>query len=160
MCEAQPIVEFLKLKKLDKNLFGNDRFWVFVGGVGKKMSDNSEKLLAHHQFDKIVNIGTAGVNHKSVEIGTLFCVNRLIDGIETAILQTVSKPQTLSDSPHELTLFDMEGEYFLSVANKYFDPSKILVFKIVSDYLDSKILEKSFVSALVKAKIHKVLENI
>lgn len=159
MCEAQPIVEFLKLKKLDKNLFGDGRFWVFVGGVGEKLSGNLEKLLAHHQFDKIVNIGIAGVNHKSVEIGTLFCVNHKI-GIEMATLQTVSKPQTLGDSPNELTLFDMEGEHFWSVANKYFDPSKIFVFKIVSDYLDSKILEKSFVSALVKAKIHKVLENI
>ena len=160
MCEAQPIVEFLKLKKLDKNLFGNDRFWVFVCGVGEKFGRNLEERLANHKFDKIVNIGVAGVNHKSIKIGTLFCVNHLIDGIETAILQTVSKPQTVNNLPKELTLFDMEGEYFLSVANKYFDSSKIFVFKIVSDYLDSKILEKSFVSALVKSKIQKILENI
>ena len=159
-CEAQPIVEYLKLKKIEKNLFGDGKFFVFVGGVGSKIGQNLAQLLDKIIFDRIINFGVAGTNDKSVQIGELFCVNHEINGIKSAILQTVSEPKITENLDRDLRLFDMEGEYFLQTAMKYIENQNIFVFKIISDHLQNERLEKKFISDLIKSKIKKIVESL
>lgn len=154
MCEAQPIVEYFKLKKLENKLFSDGEIFVFVGGVGAKTAQNLEAILNRFTFYKIINIGIAGCGDKSVEIGELFCTNKKLDGIAYMKLITVDTPQNAICS--ENCLFDMEGRYFLDVAKKFVSEENIFIFKVVSDHLDSKILDKSFVSSLIKNKMREL----
>ena len=159
-CEAQPIVEYFKLKKIEKNFFGNDEFFVFMGGVGAKLAQNLEQLLNKIIFDKIINLGVAGANDKSAQIGELFCVNHEINGIKSAILQTVSEPKMTENLCGDLTLFDMEGKYFLQTTMRYIEGENVFIFKVVSDHLQSERLDKKFISDLIKPKIRKIVESL
>lgn len=157
-CEAQPIVECLRLKKIEKNLFGDGKYFVFIGGVGSKIRQNLSELLDKIIFDKIINFGVAGTNDKSVQVGELFCINHEINGIKSAILQTVSEPKIIENLDGDLRLFDMEGEYFLQTAMRYVESENIFIFKIISDHLQNERLKKKFVSDLIKSKIKKIVE--
>lgn len=157
MCEAQPIVEYFKLKKIENRLFSDGEIFVFVGGVGAKTAQNLEAILNRFTFEKIINIGIAGCVYKSVKIGELFCTNKKLDGIVYMKLITVDSPQNTIYS--ENCLFDMEGSYFLDVAKKFVSEENIFIFKVVSDHLEGKMLDKRFVSELIKNKISG-LKNI
>ena len=153
MCEAQPIVEYFRLAKIEKNLFGNEEMVVFVGGVGAKTAQNLETLFGRFAFETILSIGVAGCSDSSIGLGELFCTNQKINGIEFMPLICVDHPQTKGCV--EACLFDMESKYFLEIAKKFVREENIFVFKVVSDYLDSKILDKNFVSRLIKKQILK-----
>lgn len=151
MCEAQPIVEYFKLKKLENRLFSNGEIFVFVGGVGAKTAHNLGAILHQFTFEKIINIGIAGCGDKSVKIGELFCTNKKVDGVVYKKLITVDTPQNVVCSKN--CLFDMEGRYFFDAAKEFVSEENIFVFKVVSDHLDSKILDKDFVNRLIKNTI-------
>lgn len=158
MCEAQPIVEYFRLAKIEKNLFGNGEIFVFVGGVGAKTAQNLETILNRFEFIQILNVGAAGCSDSSIGVGELFCTNKKIDAIAFMPLVCVDSPQ--NQGYFEACLFDMESRYFLDVAKKFVSEENIFVFKVVSDHLDSKMLDKNFVSRLIKKQIPKWYEVI
>ena len=105
-------------------------------------------------------MGVAGANDKSAQIGELFCVNHEINGIKSAILQTVSEPKMTENLCGDLTLFDMEGKYFLQTTMRYMEGENVFIFKVVSDHLQSERLDKKFISDLIKPKIRKIVESL
>lgn len=154
LCEAQPLIDFYKLKQ-DKSvqnntfkLFVHDNFILVVSGIGK---DNTlvalEYVLSQFDIEKAINIGVAGCSDSSIKIGTLFCTNRLLPNINFASITTVDEPLN-SDENLETLLVDMESKYFLQACKE--KSKKIYVFKVVSDHLDTQIPKKSFVIELIR----------
>ena len=113
--------------------------------------ENTKKALnfifENFEISKAINIGIAGCCDSSIKIGTMFCTNRLLPKINFASLTTVDEPLQ-SDENLETLLVDMEAKYFLEISKNFC--SDIYCFKIVSDYLDITIPNKSFVIDLVE----------
>lgn len=155
LCEAMPIIERLKLKKSKKNLYQNGDILVAISGIGrKKTAICMREILSDFHIDKAVNIGIAGCANKEIKIGELFCINKEFKNIPKTTLVTVDEPTMCIDA----TLVDMEAEAFERVCTEF--GVECVVFKVVSDYLDSKIPQKAFVSRLIKESLDKWIEFI
>lgn len=150
LCEAMPIIERFKIKKISKNLYKNDDIMVAISGIGKsKTIDCLKEILSEYKIKKAINIGIAGCADKSIKIGELFCINAELKSIKKASLTTVKKPTCKIDT----TLADMETEAFISTCKEY--EIEHLVFKVVSDYLNNEIPKKSYVSSLIKMSLNQ-----
>ncbi|WP_321314124.1 nucleoside phosphorylase [Halarcobacter sp.] len=158
LAEAQPLINFLKLKQdnsvqnLPKNckLFKDEdeKYLLIVSGIGKENCLNSlEYVYKNFKISKAINIGIAGCSDSSIKIGTLFCTNRLLPNINFAPITTVDEPLE-NDENLETLLVDMEAKYFLETSKKYCD--EVYCFKVVSDYLEIEIPKKSFVIELIE----------
>lgn len=151
LCEAQIIIEKYKLIKINSfpKIYKNDTMIVVVGGVGRENTRFAlEYIFEKYEIKKGFNIGVAGCSDRRYEIGTLFCTNQNLKSISFMKLQTVDFPQ--KEISTAKGLFDMEGEYFLQIAQKYLQNRDIYIFKIVSDYLDNEKLDKNFVKKLIQ----------
>lgn len=156
LCEAQFLINKLKLKQDTSvqnlpthcKLFTNDESILLISGMGKTNTINSLNFIfTHFNINKAINVGIAGCSDSSIKIGTLFCTNRFIKGINFAPITTVDEPLE-DDENLETLLVDMEAKYFLEMCkNKSVDA---YVFKVVSDYLDVSIPKKSFVIELIQ----------
>lgn len=158
LSEAQPLINFLKLKQDDsvQNLPKNNKLFkdeedkclLIVSGIGKENCIKSlEFVFENFEIDKAFNIGIAGCSDSSIKIGTLFCVNKLLPNINFAPITTVNEPLE-SDENLETLLVDMEAKYFLETSKKYC--RDIYCFKVVSDYLETQIPKKAFVIELIE----------
>lgn len=151
LCEAQTFIEKLKLKKINSTpkIYANDSILMLIGGVGKDNTQNSlEYIFKNYSIKKAINIGVVGCNDKTIPIGDLFCTNQNIDHIKNLPLVTSDLP-TLNTSLKNSILFDMEGKYFYKVCENYLKKQDIYIFKVVSDHLDVKSLNKEFVKKLI-----------
>lgn len=161
--EAQPLINFLKLKQ-DKSIQnlpkGNKlfidedkKYLLIVSGIGK---DNCKKSLAfiyeNYKIEKAINIGIAGCSDAKIKVGTLFCTNRLLANINFAPITTVDIPLE-SDEDLETLLVDMEAKYFLEISKQ--NCKDIYCFKVVSDHLDIEIPKKSFVIEIIQNSLDK-----
>jgi len=159
--EAQSIIEYYKLKKdtsLDIKVYSNKNILVLVSGMGKENTQNSLiKIFNKYSILKALNIGIAGCNDKSHNIGDIFCTNKELENINHIELKTVDKAQSFNDA-NTSTLYDMEANYFEEECLKHLDKKDIYVFKVISDYLDDTIPNKEFVKQLIKKNI-KSLEK-
>ncbi|SFO89734.1 hypothetical protein [Hydrogenimonas thermophila] len=156
LCEAQAVIEKYKLKLVQKNprIYTNEKIVLLVGGIGKENSlKNLEKVFEKYKISKALNIGIAGCNDKRFPIGSLFCTNHHLPGIDNLPLKTVDTPKVNQNEYHPSTLYDMEGIYFLDVAKSYLNEKDIFIFKVVSDYLDDTIPPKDFVKKLIQNSI-------
>ncbi len=157
LCEAMPIIEKLKLKKEDRNIYKNDEIILLVSGIGGIRTEEClESFLSinSHKIKKVINIGIAGCSDESVKIGELFCINKTFSDIKTATLSTVDKPVKNIGS----LLVDMEAKYFSTICEKY--KIEYLIFKVVSDHLDEKIPKKEFVSSLIQKSLDRWIRLI
>jgi len=172
-CEANPIISYFKLKINNdflelKNfkIYTNKDLVLLISGIGKKNTIKALNLIYKHFFiEKAINIGICGSSDKSFEIGTLFAVNNNCDNlkndIQKASLSTFDKPCTQDEKQSiKTSLVDMEYKYFLEISQKHLDDKNIYGFKIVSDYLENKILAKDFVSNLVQKNLNKWVEYV
>ena len=159
LCEAQIIIEKYKLTKISSSpkVYRNNNILVLVGGVGKQNTIKSLKFIfENYEVRKAFNIGIAGCGNKKFEIGELFCTNKKLDNIKYKELKTVDFGIEICDDISSLNLdflYDMEGEYFLLISQKYLQNENIYIFKIISDYLDDAIPSKDFVKKLIHQNI-------
>lgn len=163
-CEAQGIVEYLKLTKTSKNTFENDDVLLLVGGIGKEKTINSlEDIYSKYGFDKAINIGIAGCDDTAYKIGELVCTTHTIDGIHHLPIVTVDIPASysllLTLNPQPSQIYDMESSYFTQISSAYLKQSDIYVFKIISDYLDTTVPNKDFVKKLIKNRLDDIRKN-
>ncbi len=159
--EAQSIIEFYKLKLVNKNpkIYKNDNIIVVISGIGQdKAIEVLNIIFNQYNITKAINIGIAGCSSKNIKIGELFCTNHKLENINTLNLETVNKPQLSTNNYNIPTLFDMEGDYFKQFCLDKIDNKDIYIFKVVSDYLDDSIPSKEFVKQLIKKNI-KSLEK-
>ncbi len=160
--EAQPIIAFYKLKKkwINEKLFyfNKGRIYCFTTGVGE---NNVRKRLPHflNYFPKekfiLINIGIAGGKRNLTAKGQMYIINKIIHdedgrtdtvhngfahGLEEITLTTVSKGITNGGNGYP-GLVDMEAATVVDIAKPSTIIQKIIVLKIVSDYMD-EILDK------------------
>lgn len=161
--EAQPLINFLKLKQktniqnLPKGnkLFIDEKeeYLLIISGIGKENCQRSLKFIYNnYKIEKAINIGIAGCGDGKIKVGTLFCTNRLLPNINFAPITTVDKPLE-SDENLETLLVDMEAKYFLEISKEYCKNN--YCFKVVSDHLDIEIPKKSFVIELIQNSLEK-----
>jgi len=161
--EAQSLINFLKLKQDNSvqnipngnKLYSDedDKYLLIVSGIGKNNCLKSLNFIYENfEIKKAINIGIAGCSDGSVKIGTLFCTNKLLFGINFASITTVDTPLE-TDENLETLLVDMEAKYFEEISKKYCND--IYTFKVVSDYLEIKIPEESFVIDLIQNSLDK-----
>lgn len=161
--EAKPIIQYFNLiqnKSYEPlKIFENNKYILVVSGMGrKKTNDVLSYMFEQFSIKKIINIGIAGCKDTSIKLGTLFCINHIMENINTTTITTVDRPLT-DDVELKTVLVDMEADMFLEVSKTYLDEENIFVFKIVSDYLSDKIPDKSFVYNSIKKSIPK-WENV
>ena len=157
--EARPIIDFLKLKQDNSvqnlppycKLFSNQDYILIVSGIGKEKTFSAlDYVIKIVEIKHAINIGIAGCVDTSIEIGTLFCINKNIGSIPKTTITTVDTP---CDNKEVLSsvLVDMESRYFEEFfQNKNTDYT---ILKVVSDYLEPIIPKKSFVINLIQKSL-------
>lgn len=164
LSEAQSFINFLKLKQNSKienipnglKIFEDEKgeTLLVVSGIGREKTLTSLNFVYdNYTIKKAINVGIAGCSDNSISIGTLFCTNRFLLGINFASLTTVDCVLN-NDENLETILVDMEAKYFLEVSSNRCD--ELYVFKVVSDYLDIEIPKKSFVISLIQNVYPKI----
>lgn len=164
LCEAQTLINFLKLKQdnsvqnLPKHskLFINANTILIVAGIGKENTSNALNFIfSNYKIKKAFNIGIAGCSNKNIAIGEVFCTNRTLEpeyDIKTESITTLNT--VCSDlTSIKTTLVDMESEYFIEKCKE--NIKDIYVLKVVSDYCECKIPKKSFVTSLIQNSFSK-----
>lgn len=152
MCEAQPIIEYFKLKPFQKQpykIYQNENIILVVSGIGKEKTIGClDDIIKQYKFNKAINVGIAGCKDKMVEIGSFYKIE------DKTFLTTVDSPLDDLDKLDTL-LVDMEAKYFVDIVKSVVSMENIDIFKIVSDHLDKAIPKKSFVTMLIKDNLGK-----
>ena len=151
LCEAQCFIERYKLKKINSKpkIYANNEIVICISGVGKENTINSlQYIFSNYSITKAYNIGIAGVNDKNISIGRLFCSTANIKDIDYLPLITVDTPQK-SINNSIVSLYDMEGSYFINFCLKFLDKNQIFILKVVSDHLNSLTLSKDKIKNLL-----------
>lgn len=160
LCEAQSIIQFLKLiaNKTVPNIYENDSYVLVVSGIGKDATIEAlTKIFQMYTLHKAINIGIAGCKDESIAIGTLCCCTHSLPNILHTTLSTslnaITNKEKLSS-----TLVDMEAQFFMNVCEQYLPKEKIFCLKVVSDYLSSQIPKKQFVIELIQKNMPLIKE--
>ena len=163
--EAQAFIEYYKLKKLQSSpkIYKNNNIVLLISGIGKENSiKNLQYIFTQYDIKKAINIGIAGCNNKSINIGELFCTNHKLDNINYAKLLTVDTPVSNKNftTQEDTILVDMEGRYFIDIGSQYLKNENIYIFKIISDHLDDTIPNKDFIKNLIRKQIKIISDKI
>ena len=160
LCEAQTFIEEYKLEKINSKIYKNDKIILLISGIGKENTISTlDYMFLNYSISKAFNIGIAGVNNTNVSIGNLFCTNHKLSNIKYLELITIDKVQTKSEIDN-IILYDMEARYFEEIASNYLDKNDVFIFKIVSDYLSSEILNKDYIKSLIKNNLKSIKDYI
>ena len=136
--EAKPIIDFFLLEESinsQKNkIFSNDDIVLIISGISKNEISNSlDFIFNNYKISKAFDLSIASCSDNSIVLGTLFCTNRFINGLNFANITTVEKPLE-TDEGLETLLVDKQAEFFKKTCKKNIEDFYIL--KIVSDYFD------------------------
>ena len=138
LIEAQPIVDFFNLEKLtspiENTIYSNNDLILIVSGLSKeKILESLNYIFKNFQISKAFDLSIASCSDGSIALGTLFCTNRFINGLNFANITTVEKPLE-TDAGLETLLVDKQAEFFKKTCKENIEDFYIL--KIVSDYFD------------------------
>ncbi len=165
--EANPIVEYLALRKVDDKrfkIYKNENNYLIITGMGSISSAMATTYLLTkykaNKEDKVLNIGLAGSSFEC-EIGDVFSVSKVIDYESKSILQlSGEKKLTTFNSPQNSkvvknSLVDMEGYGFVKASQKF--TKNVEILKVVSDFCEDRILEKVEIERLMKKVFNKFM---
>ena len=155
--EAQPIVDFFNLEKLtnplENTIYSNDDLILIVSGISKeKILESLNYIFKNYQISKAFDLSIASCSDGSIALGTLFCTNRFINGLNFANVTTVEKPLE-SDKDLETLLVDKQAEFFKETCRENIKDFYIL--KIVSDYFDETQASDKKIFELINNSILK-----
>lgn len=149
LCEAQIFIEKYKLQTIQKKrLYQNNEILLYISGMGTEATSSIQNYFEHNTFDKAINIGIAGTNDISLQIGTLAVCTKQKTSLLYIPLTTVNQAQTQNNSDKTM-LYDMEGKSFFKIANKYLNEKDIYIFKVVSDHLNDTIPQKDTIKNII-----------
>jgi len=168
LSEAKPLIDKFNLTKSDDRLFSiyeNKDTKLIITGLGSINSSLATTYLLTKfeakEDDFAFNFGMAGANF-SCNIGDVFEVSKVIDFSTSSILKLPKKGKKIVCHPTPTTkcdikntLVDMESYGFLKAAKKFIKDENITIKKVVSDFLDTKELQKNEVYDLID-KIIKI----
>ena len=174
--EAQSIISHYNLVKNNtSHIYSNGNVFLFIIGVGNKKVLNRLKsfVLNYNQWESttIINIGIAGGNQLDVKLGEIYRVSSIVDQhsgriylpdillksiIDESDLTTVLKP--INNKPvTQRGLIDMEASTIFQFMSKYVPPHRLNFLKIVSDYMDTSVINNLKINRLIKIQMNKVL---
>ena len=176
--EAKPIIDFYNLsrdkKQSDLKVYVNNKYSLLITGVGKKKVINTLPIYLERVYNSdsiLINIGIAGGNPYSTEIGKMYFIEKLSsefskskyffaikDGIDIDKigLITVEKNIYKNDNNIYKELVDMEAAVITETAIKYFDVSKIKILKIVSDHMNITDWSNLNIKKLIRTKLDSI----
>jgi len=162
LCEAQPIIQYLKLLKNKDvpNMYENETHILMVSGIGKTATLKAlTPIFNNYPVKKAINIGIAGCKDNTLAIGTLCCTTHALNNI---VFTTLSTHESAIDNNEALTtvLVDMEAQYFFDVCKSFVPHESIYCLKVVSDYLSTTIPTKEFVSGLIQKNMALIKEIV
>lgn len=154
--EAKPIIEFFNLKELNdsmKNIYSNDDILLIVSGVSKEeILESLNYIFKNYDISKAFDLSIASCSDGTIALGTLFCTNRFIFGLNFANITTVE--ETLeSDENLETLLVDKQASFFKDSCKEKIKDFYIL--KIVSDYFDEEKPSNEEIFKLINNSIER-----
>lgn len=177
--EAIPLINYYKLSpnnSIGLQMYKNDLLTILITGVGKK---NVNKALKEYlkkskniEEAKFINIGIAGGVKGNCKIGEMFFINKVFDDyLEVDYnIKTGKRPNILEN--HVTTVFepilnngqgreglvDMEAYEICSVLSDFNQLNKVIIIKIVSDFMDSdtKYLSAKQIQKLIKKNLYDI----
>tara|TARA_B110000444_G_C18696238_1_gene526708 strand:- start:129 stop:725 length:597 start_codon:yes stop_codon:yes gene_type:complete len=181
--EATPLINQFKLirdHKYNFPVFKNHNYSLIVIGVGypkiKERFSGFFKNKSVFKFHKIINIGISGGNKKSVIIGEPYLIKEVLEGaskksftlfikqkkISTLKSLTSVKKPIYANSQKYIDLVDMEAYKICEILEEYKIIDKLMIIKIVSDYMDEDIfkLAKEDINTLIKKNISFLIDSI
>jgi nucleoside phosphorylase len=160
LCEAQPLIQSLKLtkNKTVPQMYENETHLLVVSGIGKKATLKAlSEIFKMYSFHKAINVGIAGCKEEHIAVGTLFCTTHTNTQMPYASLCTHDTPVE-DKSILSATLVDMEAQYFMQLCQEYLPKEQIYCLKVVSDYCNRALPSKQFVTNLIQQNILKIKE--
>ena len=177
--EAIPLINYYKLvpnNSIGLQMYKNDLLTILITGVGKK---NVNKALKEYlkkskniEEAKFINIGIAGGVKGNCKIGEMFFINKVFDDyLEVDYnIKTGERPNILEN--HVTTVFepilnngqgreglvDMEAYEICSVLSDFNQLNKVIIIKIVSDFMDSdtKYLSSKQIQKLIEKNLYDI----
>ena len=155
--EANPIIDFFGLKKLENSflneIYSNDDILLIISGISKDLIVKSlEYIFENYTISKAFDLSIASCSDGSIAIGTLFCTNKFVGGLNFANITTVEKSLE-TDEYLETLLVDKQAMFFSQICKKNIKDFYIL--KIVSDYFDENELSNEKIFELINNSISK-----
>lgn len=153
--EAQPIINFFSLEKLDNpnNIYSNDDILLIISGVSKdKIIESLNFIFDNYQVSKAFDLSIASCSDGSIALGTIFCTNRFIHGLNFANVTTVENDLE-TDEELETLLVDKQASFFKDSCKEKIKDYYIL--KIVSDYFDERTPSEEEIFKLINDSINK-----
>jgi hypothetical protein len=137
LVEANPIIDFFNLEKLDnsrRNIYSNNDILLIISGVSKEeILESLNYIFENYKISKAFDLSIASCSDGSIALGTIFCTNRFIHGLNFANVTTVENSLE-SDEGLETLLVDKQASFFKDSCKEKIKDYYIL--KIVSDYFD------------------------
>ena len=136
--EANPIIVFFNLKELENpqqiKIYSNDDILLIISGVSRDLIVQSlDYVFKNYSVSKAFDLSIASCSDGSIALGTLFCTNRFIGGLNFANVTTVEKPLE-TDEELETLLVDKQAQFFSQICKE--NIKDFYVLKIVADYFD------------------------
>lgn len=136
--EANPIIDFFNLKQLENpqqiKIYSNDDILLIISGISRDLIVESlDYVFKNYPISKAFDLSIASCSDGSIALGTLFCTNRFIGGLNFANVTTVEKPLE-TDEDLETLLVDKQAQFFSQICKE--NIKDFYVLKIVADYFD------------------------
>lgn len=154
--EAKPIIEFFNLKELNdsrKNIYSNEDILLIVSGISKdEILESLNYIFKNYDISKAFDLSIASCSDGTIALGTLFCTNRFIFGLNFANITTVEE-NLETDENLETLLVDKQASFFKDSCKEKIKDFYIL--KIVSDYFDEEKPSNEEIFELINNSIER-----
>ncbi len=167
--EAKALIETFELEKKQTRpflLYGNQNIILIISGMGKINAAIATTYISQNgDIEKFINIGICGTNDKSKKIGDIYLIRSIIDKSTNKkyMINNLGEPLYCYDkiikddiNLKKNILIDMESFGFYSAAVKFTKQENIKIYKIVSDYLDTKHISNDFIYKISKQATKEV----
>lgn len=157
LVEAQPIIDSFNLKELNepqKNIiYSNEDILLIISGTSKeKILESLNYIFNNYDISKAFDLSIASCSDGSIALGTLFCTNRFVNGVNFANITTVEEALE-TDENLETLLVDKQASFFKDTCKENIKDFYIL--KIVSDYFDEQEPTEEEIFKLINNSILK-----
>ncbi|MGM0518812.1 MAG: hypothetical protein ACQERD_04120 [Campylobacterota bacterium] len=161
--EAKPIIDFFELEESQYSnykIYSNNDILLIISGVSKdSIYDALTYIFDTFEISRAVDISTVYSCDTSIVIGTLFCTNRFIYGINFATVTTLNRDFD-EDEVAQTLLVDKQEKYF----KKFFEKKRInidsFIFKVVSKYYTDEDLKSDEIYSILFNSCKKIQRYI
>lgn len=168
-CEASDLISKTRAKNIySKKFYQKNNLIIIIGGVGKVRMESSikEAISIFGQPKFVIGFGVSGATRTDFEKEKIYLATEVIDnetkkyffpmrvdGFDVATLYTHEKPVFQKQAARSLV--DMES----SVIFECFAQERVVILRVVSDYLEEKRLSKKYLISIM-SKHTKILLDL